>query len=114
MSIVVYYLQHESATEAAQHEAGVSVFTPHCKSYNDKELSLALAECERLRKLEGVSHVTLSSEMSDMVGKAGVTAIIDGKTPDGHVYDWSKAGRAGKMRRSEIHTPIERKDGNTR
>ncbi|OYX96529.1 MAG: hypothetical protein B7Y74_00955, partial [Novosphingobium sp. 35-62-5] len=27
--------------------------------------------------------------------QAGVDAVTDGKTPDGHDYDWSKAGRAG-------------------
>jgi hypothetical protein len=36
------------------------------------------------------------------VGKPGVDAVVDGKTPDGQDYDWSKAGRAGKPRKHDI------------
>ena len=112
MSIVVFYLQNEVSHSSAEGE--VSVFTPHGVSFTDKQLSLALAECERLRQCPGVSHVTLSSELSDMVGKAGVTAVVDGKTPDGQVYDWSKAGRAGQVRRNALQVPVPRQDGNSR
>ena len=101
MSIVVFYLQEELPHGASEG----SVRAPHCLSFTDKELSLALTECERLRQSEGVSHVTLSS--------VGVTAIVDGKTPDGHAYEWSKAGRAGQVRRNAMSTPVPRKDGNT-
>ncbi len=46
----------------------------------------------------GYTFVTMASENPQHVGKAGVDTIVDGKTPDGHDYDWSKAGRAGKPR----------------
>jgi hypothetical protein len=42
------------------------------------------------------------------VGKPGVDAVVDGKTPDGHDYEWSKTGRAGKPRRHD--KPLATKD----
>jgi hypothetical protein len=41
------------------------------------------------------------AEDPNQVGKSGVDAVVDGRTPDGHAYDWSKAGRAGKPRKSD-------------
>lgn len=49
----------------------------------------------------GHRFVTMVSENIQHVGKPGVDTIVDGKTPDGHDYDWSKAGRAGKPRRND-------------
>jgi hypothetical protein len=49
----------------------------------------------------GYRFVTMASESSQNVGKQGVDTIVDGKTPDGHDYDWSKAGRAGRPRRND-------------
>jgi hypothetical protein len=46
----------------------------------------------------GYTFVTMASENPLQVGKLGVDAVVDGKTPDGHDYDWSKADRAGKPR----------------
>lgn len=46
----------------------------------------------------GYTFVTMASENPQHVGKPGVDTVADGKTPDGHDYDWSKAGRAGKPR----------------
>ena len=45
-----------------------------------------------------------------MVGPIGVSAVEDGKTPDGHDYEWSKAGRAGKSRRNASEPPKTRQD----
>lgn len=56
----------------------------------------------------GHRFVTMVSEDPQHVGKPGVDAVQDGKTPDGHAYDWSKAGRAGKPRKSD--TLITRRD----
>jgi hypothetical protein len=75
MSIVVYHL-----TEDGQ---------PAAKHFNSQQLGIALSHCETLRK-QGARHVTLSSEHSDSVGKPGVTAVEEGKTPDGQDYDWKK------------------------
>ena len=52
-------------------------------------------------RLAGLRHVCMSSEPDGMVGKPGVDAIVDGKTPDGENYDWSKAGRAGRMKAAD-------------
>ena len=55
-----------------------------------------------LRKEPQNQFVTMSSQNRNSVGKPGVDSIVDGKTPDGFAYEWSKAGRAGKMKRSEL------------
>jgi hypothetical protein len=49
----------------------------------------------------GYSFVTMVSENPQHIGKQGVDTIVDGKTPDGHTYDWSKAERAGKPRKND-------------
>ena len=49
----------------------------------------------------GYHFVTMVSENTQHVGKPGVDTIVDGKTPDGQDYDWSKAGRAGKPRKND-------------
>jgi hypothetical protein len=49
----------------------------------------------------GYSFVTMVAEDPSHVGKPGVDAVVDGKTPDGQDYDWSKAQRAGKPRRND-------------
>ena len=57
----------------------------------------------------GCTFVTMASENPQHVGKPGVDAVVDGKTPDGEDYDWSKAGRAGKPRKGDrIITNTER------
>lgn len=90
MSFVVFHLDlsGQSATAVAQ-------------DFGDDH-GLALKHCAELRKRSNVCHVSLSCDMADMVGKAGVDSVEDGHTPDGHVYDWSKAGRAGRMRKSDL------------
>lgn len=64
-------------------------------------LDEALRVTEMLRKHKEYSFITMVSENPNQVGKLGVDSVVDGKTPDGEVYDWSKAGRAGKMRASD-------------
>ena len=95
MSIVVYYLR-VSASPSQAHDL---IFTPCCENFFGTEMIMALARIGELRKQADVRHVVMSSEPVEMVGKLGVDSIVDGRTPDGHVYDWSKAGRAGKTRR---------------
>lgn len=64
------------------------------KSSSEFELLPALARCEQLRaqRRDGakITHVTMVSEDSNMVGQHGVDTIVDGKTPDGHPYTWKK------------------------
>jgi len=49
----------------------------------------------------GHTFVTMASENPQNAGKPGVDTVADGKTPDGQVYDWSKAGRAGRPRSTD-------------
>lgn len=88
MGIVVYWLQ---AREGAPAEPG-------CQAFGSDALLQALA-CAEDRRRQGHRHVCISTELQDQVGAAGVTAVEGGRTPGGEVYDWSKAGRAGKPRR---------------
>lgn len=69
-------------------EPPISSFIP----FEDSELSAALKTCEKLRA-EGARHVVLSSEPTALVGKMGVSAVENGKTPDGFAYEWSKQHR---------------------
>jgi hypothetical protein len=84
MSIVVYWLMSNGE--------------PSVKKFKDSELSGAMSLAE-LHRRQGMTHVSISSEMSAQVGKPGVDTVVDGKTPDGFIYDWSKQDRAGKPRR---------------
>ena len=43
--------------------------------------------------------VTITDGTTEIVGKFGVDAVVDGVCPDGVVYDWNKASRIGKTRR---------------
>ena len=78
---------------------------PH--AHDTASLSDALALVKQKRDA-GHRFVTMVSEDPQHVGKAGVDAVEGGKTPDGHAYEWSKAGRAGKPRRGD--QVITRKD----
>jgi len=74
MSIVVFWLQ-----DGAKH-----------LTFKDLELVEALAFCQRQRNEPGVSHVSLSSENPDSVGKPGVDSVQDGLLPNGEGYGWKK------------------------
>lgn len=81
--IVIYYLDENGK--------------PAGNNFEDKNFGLAMVHIRTLRE-QGFKHVVMSNEPSDMVGQVGVSAVEDGKTPQGEVYDWSKAGRAGRVR----------------
>ena len=104
MSIVVYYLHNSSP------EGQTPAWQPQCQPFADAQMSEALALCQQLRKDERHAHVTISSELRDMVGPVGVAAVEDGKTPDGFDYQWSKAGRAGASRKNAQQAPKRRED----
>lgn len=93
MSIVVFHM-HNSQPEGQTPE-----WLPQSLAYSDSEMSQALAHCQQLRTDPRNAHVCISSELREMVGIMGVSAVENGRTPDGEVYDWSKAGRAGAARR---------------
>ena len=69
-------------------------------SQNEELLTKAL-EIVKEKRNAGYSFVTMVTEDPRQVGKPGVDAVVDGKTPDGHAYDWSKADRAGKPRKND-------------
>jgi len=72
---------------------------PECEYFEPSQMTEALALMNELRKDPSNEFVTFASQDPNSVGKPGVDSIENGKTPDGHPYEWSKAGRAGKMRR---------------
>jgi hypothetical protein len=67
----------------------------------DEELLTKALEVVKVKRNAGYSFVTMVAEDPRQVGKPGVDAVVDGKTPDGHAYEWSKAGRAGKPRKHD-------------
>ncbi len=69
-------------------------------SQNEERLTQAL-DLVKEKRDAGYAFVTMVAEDPHQVGKPGVDAVVDGKTPDGHDYDWSKAGRAGKPRKND-------------
>ena len=84
MAIVVFWLE-ESNSEFFQ-----GTVEPRYMSFTDIELTEALAFCQSKRKKHGVRHVCLSSENPNSVGMRGVDSVVEGKTPDGHDYTWTK------------------------
>lgn len=102
-------LQHATlqAFEAQERALGIVVYwlegqgdaaCPACEVFGSAELTQALA-CAEARRREGHRHVSISTELDESVGRPGVAAVEGGRTPDGEAYEWSKAGRAGKVRR---------------
>ena len=71
---------------------------PHSQDETDVNKALVIADQKRKA---GYTFVDIKSEDPQQVGKPGVDAVVNGKTPDGHDYDWSKADRAGKPRRND-------------
>lgn len=69
-------------------------------SKDEPQLTRALEIVKAMRDA-GYSFVTMVAEDPQHVGKPGVDAVVDGKTPDGEDYEWSKTGRAGKPRRND-------------
>ena len=76
-------------------------------SQDEALLTLAL-EIVKQQRDAGHRFVTMVAEDPQQVGKPGVDAVVDGKTPDGEDYEWSKTGRAGKPRRHD--KPAVRKE----
>ena len=104
MSIVVFYLSNSSP------EGQTPAWQPRCRPFDDAQMGEALALCQQLRKDPRHMHVTISSELREMVGPVGVSAVEDGKTPNGLDYEWSKAGRAGASRKNAKEAPRRRED----
>lgn len=75
-------------------DPAATVTTPHRQVLRSDQLTLALELCEELRRRrrngEAISFIGMVSEDANQVGEMGVDSIVDGKTPDGQVYDWKK------------------------
>ena len=67
-------------------------------AHNAVTLNEALKYTEAFRKL-GMIFVTVVSEDPNHVGKPGVDAVVDGRTPDGVAYTWNKASRIGRTKK---------------
>lgn len=76
MSIVVFWIEKGSV--------------PQMIRFADNELMRALDHSRFLRATPEFSHVIISTELESSVGKAGVDAVENGKTPDGVDYTWNK------------------------
>jgi hypothetical protein len=74
----------------------------------DEVLLTRALEIVKQKRDAGHGFVTMVAEDPRHVGKPGVDAVVDGKTPDGQAYEWSKTGRAGKPRKHD--KPLARKD----
>ena len=81
LSTVVFYLDSHGNAQVIVFDGGPGAV-----------LAPALAQVEALRRA-GMRHVCMSSENRDNVGKPGVAAVEDGKTPDGQHYGWTKRRR---------------------
>ena len=60
-------------------------------------LDLAMSKAKEL----GV-FVTIVGSGFEVVGLFGVDTVVDGKCPDGVVYDWNKASRIGAAKRVRV------------
>jgi hypothetical protein len=79
---------------------------PNALQFTDMNKALFwMADLRDRAKTEPIAAITMCSEMTDHVGKVGVDSVEDGKTPDGHVYDWNKDSRIGAMKRSKRLIP---------
>ena len=46
--------------------------------------------------------VAIVGDGFEIVGMFGVDSVVDGKTPDGAVYDWNKASRIGRVKKERV------------
>lgn len=86
MSIVVYWLEAPGM--------------PAMQAFGPGQLVPALQWCEEMRRA-GKRHVSLSSELAESVGRAGVSMVEARLLPDGTPYDWTKSHRGAGPVRSE-------------
>lgn len=46
--------------------------------------------------------VSIVGDEFEVCGMFGVDSVVDGKTPDGVIYDWNKASRIGRMKKERL------------
>lgn len=79
MGICVYWRNDDKTADVAE--------------FSSKEMTAALTFCQEKRR-EGKTHVCISSELEESVGKPGVDEVVGGVLPSGEKYDWDKNHRA--------------------
>jgi hypothetical protein len=67
--------------------------------YKIEENSFADLESAMKHAQQLDRFVTITGPDFEVCGRFGVDSVQAGVCPDGVAYDWSKADRAGKMRR---------------
>lgn len=77
---MVFWLEQLHASDRAQ---------PGARHFEMDEMSDALKFMEELRK-SNAQFVTMASQTANLVGKAGVAGVKDGKLPNGEVYTYTK------------------------
>lgn len=97
--IVVFYMCKSLVTDLPSS-------IPCFRRFEDAEFMEAMKLMEILRN-EGFTHVCMSTELAGSIGKPGVDTVHEGKTPDGHEYDWSKKHRGAGPERltAELTAP---------
>jgi hypothetical protein len=55
----------------------------------------------KVAKQIGQFVIIRGSDGTEFVGMFGVDTVADGKTPDGHAYDWNKQSRMGRRKKGE-------------
>jgi hypothetical protein len=63
-------------------------------SEETNDMNKALQRIEELRRSPGYSAICFVAENPNQIGRMGVDAVIDGKTPDGMAYTWVKRREA--------------------
>jgi len=46
--------------------------------------------------------VTIVGPDFEICGMFGVDSVKEGKTPDGHAYEWNKASRIGRVKKERV------------
>lgn len=61
-------------------------------------LDTAIAKAKALGQFVRI----VSAEGMEIVGKFGVDNVAEGRLPDGHVYEWNKANRIGRVKKERL------------
>lgn len=62
--------------------------------------TLTLNEAMNVAKMMN-EFVTIKSPSFEVCGIFGVDSVQNGMTPDGHIYDWNKSNRTGRVKKEQ-------------
>ena len=66
----------------------------------DKEFLDLTSAMDHAKSLN--EFVIITGPNFEVCGMFGVDSVVDGKTPDGVVYDWNKASRIGRVKKERV------------